>query len=75
MQNCMTVLQEFQSTLPQGERRHPRSVNFRTRRISIHAPTRGATVIPSGTITEIGISIHAPTRGATESIRTRLFVE
>ena len=33
--------------------------------ISIHAPTRGATIIDL-TYTEIGsISIHAPTRGAT----------
>ena len=33
--------------------------------ISIHAPTRGATIYPDG-VTEIpDISIHAPTRGAT----------
>mgnify|MGYP007127806895 CR=1 FL=1 len=76
----------FQSTLPQGERRHtyftpPFHPDFNPRshkgsdenvmdksieeRISIHAPTRGATPtrgIPSGMST---ISIHAPTRGAT----------
>ena len=33
--------------------------------ISIHAPTRGATVEANTTITDIIISIHAPTRGAT----------
>ena len=35
-------------------------------RISIHAPTRGATVHISGNFTVAMISIHAPTRGATK---------
>ena len=33
--------------------------------ISIHAPTRGATYVPSATLFLLKISIHAPTRGAT----------
>ena len=57
---------EFQSTLPQGERRHARNDPCSAVHISIHAPTRGATtaylVIPKA----IRISIHAPTRGATK---------
>ena len=35
-------------------------------RISIHAPTRGATTICFGLVLFIDISIHAPTRGATK---------
>ena len=34
--------------------------------ISIHAPTRGATLLPSLASRIPDISIHAPTRGATE---------
>ena len=57
----------FQSTLPQGERQmdRPQSLSFCA--ISIHAPTRGATI--SGRLCVdvwLGISIHAPTRGATK---------
>ena len=33
--------------------------------ISIHAPTRGATVMAQYALGKIAISIHAPTRGAT----------
>ena len=33
--------------------------------ISIHAPTRGATINGATSDKETGISIHAPTRGAT----------
>ena len=55
----------FQSTLPQGERQQDRRRTGRGKRISIHAPTRGATE-SSGIQTATGvISIHAPTRGAT----------
>ena len=38
-------------------------------RISIHAPTRGATKIRGGASRMILISIHAPTRGATEDLK------
>ena len=62
----LAELQEFQSTLPREERPITCSKTRDTRRISIHAPTRGATffmalAMPYYTT----ISIHAPTRGAT----------
>ena len=34
--------------------------------ISIHAPTRGATIAVCDDVERISISIHAPTRGATK---------
>ena len=56
---------EFQSTLPQEERRGQPDHNLESYVISIHAPTRGATVAVF-LFGQIGrISIHAPTRGAT----------
>ena len=33
--------------------------------VSIHAPTRGATVVPFFQVRDALVSIHAPTRGAT----------
>ena len=36
--------------------------------ISIHAPTRGATVLCFCVVVELDISIHAPTRGATKDV-------
>ena len=59
------LLQVFQSTLPRGERRLDTKAMKCNNKISIHAPTRGATAVenPVGIIS--GISIHAPTRGAT----------
>ena len=33
--------------------------------VSIHAPTRGATVLPRLDAERVIVSIHAPTRGAT----------
>ena len=55
----------FQSTLPREERLSGNLPSDLEQEISIHAPTRGATV----TILICGgvynISIHAPTRGAT----------
>ena len=61
------LLTQFQSTLPQGERR-PAGLSF-TRRdmISIHAPARGATGICIFNEIHQYISIHAPARGATHS--------
>ena len=55
----------FQSTLPRGER--PSSISQFTNliQISIHAPTRGATLFSESYIIPTFISIHAPTRGAT----------
>ena len=37
--------------------------------ISIHAPTRGATLLPCVILKAKFISIHAPTRGATELLQ------
>ena len=57
--------EQFQSTLPRGER-PPRPRHTRSRRaVSIHAPTRGATFHNGSPAFCIKVSIHAPTRGAT----------
>ena len=40
----------------------------KTRIVSIHAPTRGATAGESMPITKQLVSIHAPTRGATKNM-------
>ena len=40
-------------------------LTLKEKRISINAPTRGATVYSVISYTVIAISIHAPTRGAT----------
>ena len=56
----------FQSTLPQGERPTGQKITFRGL-ISIHAPTRGATMTSDDVLQAIFISIHAPTRGATSA--------
>ena len=55
----------FQSTLPRGERRSPRSVPLPFPAISIHAPARGATNLTAYRAHLGYISIHAPARGAT----------
>ena len=55
----------FQSTLPRGERRFTVHLYTLTVTISIHAPTRGATMLSVFRSKAFGISIHAPTRGAT----------
>ena len=59
----------FQSTLPREERLYENDLLFYLN-ISIHAPTRGATV-KLGIIHVLSkISIHAPTRGATATAST-----
>ena len=60
-------LSEFQSTLPRGERRYWTSPTAGLVKISIHAPTRGATRTVDDGGCSIFISIHAPTRGATSA--------
>ena len=55
----------FQSTLPQGERRRKECNRPGSDKISIHAPTRGATRSALVLRWSTRISIHAPTRGAT----------
>ena len=56
----------FQSTLPQGERPLEPSTLVRYQIISIHAPARGATLLPVWPSGKTSISIHAPARGATQ---------
>ena len=58
---CIT----FQSTLPQEERLGMEFVRQALKKISIHAPTRGATRVGRRYQPDMVISIHAPTRGAT----------
>ena len=60
--------QAFQSTLPRGERQTASAIWSICCKISIHAPTRGATQIVAVLRIIECISIHAPTRGATETI-------
>ena len=55
----------FQSTLPRGERPNCFDHCQGEMDISIHAPTRGATLTDLGYEVQFKISIHAPTRGAT----------
>ena len=62
--NCYKV---FQSTLLQEERLLSRLSSTTLIKISIHAPTRGATLLLLRTAPLHGISIHAPTRGATSA--------
>ena len=56
---------EFQSTHPRGVRPKPVSSKYKSSRISIHAPARGATTRHRGFYPPGSISIHAPARGAT----------
>ena len=64
---CPSSLPIFQSTLPREERLKHQRLILTQDYISIHAPTRGATVINYLLNRRFGISIHAPTRGATDS--------
>ena len=57
----------FQSTLLQEERRQAFSHLTEPLHISIHAPTRGATLCLQQSLPCRVISIHAPTRGATRT--------
>ena len=56
----------FQSTLLQEERQVYTILCYNLVRISIHAPTRGATARRVQKTGRYTISIHAPTRGATK---------
>ena len=55
----------FQSTLPQRERRAIGWSVKEGKKISIHAPAKGATEKSDIRATAIPISIHAPAKGAT----------
>ncbi len=57
---------EFQSTHPHGVRRFHSLLELKEFRVSIHAPTRGATFRFFHKIIWRFVSIHAPTRGATQ---------
>jgi hypothetical protein len=57
--------EEFQSTLPHGERRRSLRLILQQEEISIHAPAWGATYRASGEYIYQLISIHAPAWGAT----------
>ena len=60
----------FQSTHPHGVRLVISSVRGQ-QIVSIHAPTRGATLYELRVVLKIVVSIHAPTRGATRQIWER----
>ena len=55
----------FQFTLPRGERLIRPVRYLQGRKVSIHAPTRGATWKGAEVKDHLNVSIHAPTRGAT----------
>ena len=56
----------FQSTHPHGVRHGDFGRAALVVKVSIHAPTRGATIRNLSNLLLFGVSIHAPTRGATE---------
>ncbi len=63
--DTVLILKEFQSTHPRGVRcSEGRHSQWRVQ-VSIHAPTRGATLVLRRSVTSHRVSIHAPTRGAT----------
>ena len=55
----------FQSTRPRGARRYLIRKDLLEPRVSIHAPARGATLLPALRDGLTEVSIHAPARGAT----------
>ena len=58
----------FQSTLPRRER-HDKFIEITNNFfVSIHAPTKGATVNWRAATKKSLVSIHAPTKGATQSL-------
>jgi len=63
--SLVAFLSPFQSTHPRGVRQGARIYLGLGRRVSIHAPTRGATLIVCYCWFLLLVSIHAPTRGAT----------
>ena len=56
---------QFQSTHPHGVRLDYIKHLHLYQGVSIHAPTRGATLDCSDSVMVVPVSIHAPTRGAT----------
>ena len=64
----MSRFAKFQSTPPRAGDLAPMLDRW-SGQVSIHAPTRGATVLPRESKGLNGVSIHAPTRGATRAIK------
>ena len=62
-----TLRQQFQPTLPRGERPVSEIMGDQDPEISTHAPARGATVFGSNPEEFYQISTHAPARGATQT--------
>ena len=60
----------FQFTHPRGVRLRGVANTVEPRRVSIHAPARGATRNPAQPTRRADVSIHAPARGATQSNET-----
>ena len=62
---CVAAMILFQSTHPHGVRHCIMPTEIDVYIVSIHAPTRGATMSKTICDLKIDVSIHAPTRGAT----------
>ena len=63
---CMSRINStFQSTLPRRERLAERKFFLSPYYVSIHAPTKGATMTKEQIEKMLDVSIHAPTKGAT----------
>ena len=63
--NSRTISSDFNPRSHEGSDGSRISQKFSPKKISIHAPTRGATKLYHDRHNKIIISIHAPTRGAT----------
>ena len=62
----------FQFTHPRGVRPREAAPHRRHPAVSIHAPARGATLLPPFVLHRKGVSIHAPARGATRMVSMSL---
>ena len=71
--NAASRMDQFQSTLPHGERHIFLPCICNNLLVSIHAPARGATTSPLQAAFLGGVSIHAPARGATSSLRAAIW--
>ena len=65
---------EFQSTLLRKERRSELDLDNKKQCVSIHAPTKGATINSLTNLGLDGVAIHAPTKGATRGMLSLLIV-
>ena len=65
MEDLLQSVDKFQSTLLREERLMLDETFGGIDSVSIHAPTRGATILQIRLAREKKVSIHAPTRGAT----------